>query len=107
MASFALRLAGPAALTAGGLVWLAAVLAAGGSPAGLAAFAVLFFVAVLCAGRLLTGFAVPGMGEAARLAVSFCVGEALLLAGWWVLGRWGAWAVLAPALVLGAAGAAG
>ena len=107
MAFFALRLAGPAALTAGGLVWLAAVLAAGGSPAGLAVFAVLFFVGVLCAGRLLTGFAVPGMGEAARLAVSFCVGEALLLAGWWVLGRWGAWAALAPALVLGAAGAAG
>lgn len=107
MAFFALRLAGPAALTAGGLVWLAAVLAAGGSPAGLAAFAVLFFVGVLCAGRLLTGFAVPGMGETARLAVSFCVGEALLLAGWWALGRWGAWAALAPALVLGAAGAAG
>lgn len=100
------RLAGPAALCAGGLVWLAAVLAAGGGPLELAAFAGLFFVAILCAGRFLTGLAAPGLEGAARLAAAFCAGSGVLLAAWWLLGRWGAWAALAPGLALGAAGAA-
>ena len=107
MAFFALRLAGPAALAVGGLVWLAAVLASGGSLAGLAAFAGLFFIAVLCAGRFLARLAAPGLEEAANLAVAFCLGLGVLLVSWWALGRWGAWAALAPGLVLGAAGAAG
>lgn len=107
MACFALRLSGPAALTVGGLVWLAAVLAAGGSLAGLAAFAGLFFVAVLCAGRFLARLAAPGLEKSANLAVSFCLGLGVLLAGWWALGRLGAWAALAPALVLGGGGRPG
>lgn len=106
MAFFALRLAGPAALTVGGLVWLAAVLASGRSLAGLAAFAGLFFIAVLCAGRFLARLAAPGLEEAANLAAAFCLGLGVLLVSWWALGRWGAWAALAPGLVLGAAGAA-
>lgn len=99
MAFFALRLAGPAALTAGGLVWLAAVLAAGGSPAGLAAFAVLFFVAVLCAACLCAfgwqlADVVPECREGVQAALR-CAGlrmsqptEESILAGDWKAARW-------------------